>query len=146
MGIAAVLDKAGPALASGIILALLAAAGSSALAWRDLLSTSDVRFSHVNAELERLRADLEAFRSPGGRFTSHDGDRHWQRMDSLDERIRQQEQRPPRLNPALDEAMKDVHEIETRVTIIEQSVQHIRAEQERLCQRLMACNVARQRQ
>jgi septal ring factor EnvC (AmiA/AmiB activator) len=146
VGIAAILDKAGPSLASGIVLAILAAAGSSALAWRDLLSTSDVRFSVVTAELERLRAEFDAFRNPGGRFTKHDGDRVEAQIARIDERLHIQEQRPPRLNPALEEAMKTVDDIEHRVTIIEQSVQHISAEQERLCQRLMACNVARQRQ
>lgn len=139
MGIAAILDKAGPALASGIILAVLAAAGSSALAWRDLLSTSDVRFSHVNAELERLRTDLESFRAPGGRFTSHDGDRHWQRMDELDRRVREQEMRPPRLNPALEQTAQAVSDLERRLDVADERMKHIVSEQERLCQRLQAC-------
>ena len=139
MGIAAVLDKAGPALASGIILAVLAAAGSSALAWRDLLSTSDVRFGHVNTDLERLRADLEAFRSPGGRFTAHDGDRHWARMDDLDRRLREQEMRPPRLTPGLDKAETRLSDLERRIAAAERSIEHIEAEQERLCTRLAQC-------
>ena len=73
MGIASVLDKAGPALATGIVLALLTGAASAVMAWRDLASASAVRFGNIATELERLRADLDGFRAPGGRFTAHDG-------------------------------------------------------------------------
>ena len=143
MGIAAVLDKAGPALASGLILAILGAAATSAMAWRDLLSTSAVRFSHVTTELERLRADLEGFRAPGSRFTAHDGDRHWQRMDELDKRLREQEMRPPRLNPALDGVTAKVADLERSVDRLEDRLQQIRDEQQRLCDRLAACKEPR---
>ncbi len=98
-----------------------------------------MRFGYVTAELERLRADLETFRSPGGRFTYHDGERHWARMDDLDRRLREQEVRPPRLNPALDGVAKDVAEIESRLAVLTEKLRHIEAEQERLCQRLQAC-------
>ena len=139
MGIAATLDKAGPALASGIILALLAAAGSSALAWRDLLSTSDMRFSQHTAELERLRSDFESFRAPGGRFTKHDGDRLQAEIFKLDERLRNQEMRPPRLNAALEDHEKDCQRIHDMTLRHEEQLKHIVQEQERLCQRLQAC-------
>ena len=139
MGIAAILDKAGPSLASGIVLAILAAAGSSALAWRDLLSTSDVRFSQHAAELERLRADFESFRAPGGRFTKHDGDRLQAEIFKLDDRIRAQEMRPPRLNTALEEHEKDCQHIHDMVLRHEEQIKHIGQEQERLCARLQAC-------
>ena len=139
MGIAAILDKAGPSLASGVILALLAAAGSSALAWRDLLSTSDVRFSQHTAELERLRADFESFRAPGGRFTKHDGDRLQAEIFKLDDRIRAQEMRPPRLNEALDEHIRDCAAWHDMVIGHDKDIKHIMAEQERLCARLQAC-------
>jgi uncharacterized small protein (DUF1192 family) len=98
-----------------------------------------VRFGYVTAELERLRADLEAFRSPGGRFTAHDGDRHWQRMDELDRRLREQEMRPPRLNPALDGVAAKVNDLERAVDRLEDRLAHIKAEQDRLCERLAAC-------
>ena len=139
MGIASVIDKAGPALVTGITLALLGGAATVTMAWRDLSSTSTVRFSQFATELERLRADFDTFRAPGGRFTKHDGDRLEAQVARLDERLHVQEQRPPRLNPALDEALKQVDEIEHRVTILEQTAAHIRAEQERLCQRLLSC-------
>ena len=139
MGIASVLDKAGPALATGIVMAILAGAASTYVAVRSHIDASDVWQSGVERAVSQLRSDLEAFRSPGGRFTTHDGERHWQRMDQLDERIRAQEQRPPRLNPALDDAMKEMREMESRVIVLEQSIRHIVVEQERLCQRLMAC-------
>ena len=145
MGIAAILDKAGPALASGIILGILGAAATSALAWRDLLSTSTVRFSGVAAEIERLRADFDAFRNPGGRFTAHDGDRHWQRMDAIEARIREQEMRPPRLNPALEQHEKECQHIHDMVISHEQQIKHIVTEQDRLCSRLQACRQGGQR-
>lgn len=139
MGIAAVLDKAGPALASGLILAILGAAATSALAWRDLLSTSTVRFGTIASELERLRTDLEAFRSPGGRFTSHDGDRHWARIDDIDRRLREQETRAPRLNPALEKAQDKMAEIEHRLIVAESRLERMAHEQDLLCSRIAAC-------
>jgi hypothetical protein len=143
VGIAAVLDKAGPALATGIVLALLTGAASVVVAWRDLSSASAVRFGYVTAELERLRTDLEGFRAPGGRFTAHDGDRHWQRMDELDRRLREQEMRPPRLNPALDGVAAKVNDLERVVDRLEDRLAHIKAEQDRLCERLAACKETR---
>jgi uncharacterized coiled-coil protein SlyX len=139
VGIAAVLDKAGPALATGIVLALLTGSASVVVAWRDLSSTSAVRFGYVSAELERLRADLEGFRAPGGRFTAHDGERHWQRMDDLDRRLREQEVRPPRLNPALDGVTTKVAELERAVDRLEDRVAALKEEQQKLCDRLQAC-------
>jgi uncharacterized small protein (DUF1192 family) len=102
-----------------------------------------VRFGYVTAELERLRADLESFRAPGGRFTAHDGDRHWQRMDELDRRLREQEMRPPRLNPALDGVAAKVNDLERTVDRLEDRLAHIKAEQDRLCERLAACKEMR---
>jgi septal ring factor EnvC (AmiA/AmiB activator) len=143
VGIAAVLDKAGPALATGIILALLTGAASVVVAWRDLSSASAVRFGYVTTELERLRADLESFRAPGGRFTSHDGDRHWQRMDEIDKRLREQEMRPPRLNPALDGLQSKVADLERAVDRLEDRAVQLKEEQQRLCDRLAACKEPR---
>ena len=139
MGIAAVLDKAGPALATGILLAVLTAAASTVVAFRDLSAASAVRFGNIATELERLRGDLESFRAPGGRFTAHDGDRHWQRMDQLDARIREQENRGPRLTPALEKMEERVRTLEQRIAVLEGTMDHLEAEQERLCQRLQAC-------
>jgi uncharacterized coiled-coil protein SlyX len=102
-----------------------------------------VRFGHVTTELERLRADLEAFRSPGGRFTAHDGDRHWQRLEDLDKRLREQEMRPPRLNPALDGVTAKVADLERSVDRLEDRLQQIREEQQRFCDRLAACKEPR---
>ena len=146
MGIAAVLDKAGPALASGIILAVLGGAASVVVAWRDLAGTSSVRFEYVATELSRhrddiaqLRRDFESFRSPGERFTADDGRRHQGLLDGLEKRLREQEMRPPRLNPALDDLGRNVGEIENRLGVMQEKLRHMEAEQERLCQRLQAC-------
>ena len=139
MGIAAVLDKAGPALASGIILGILGAAATSALAWRDLLSTSTVRFGSIDAEIQRLRTDLDSFRAPGDRFTKHDGERLQLELFKLDERLRVQEMRPPRLNPALEEHERECQHIHDMVLRHEEQLKHLVMEQERLCSRLQAC-------
>ena len=139
MGIAAILDKAGPALATGIVLAVLTGSASVVVAWRDLASTSAVRFSSIATELERLRADFESFRAPGGRFTKHDGDRLQAEIFKLDDRIRAQEMRPPRLNEALDEHIRDCAAWHDMVIGHDKDIKHIMAEQERLCARLQAC-------
>ncbi|MEY2654683.1 MAG: hypothetical protein RLZZ524_1711 [Pseudomonadota bacterium] len=60
-------------------------------------------------------------------------------MDELDRRIREQEMRPPRLNPALDNLGKDVAECESRLSVIDERMRHIVTEQERLCARLQSC-------
>ena len=143
MGIATVLDKAGPALASGLILAVLGAAATSALAWRDLLSTSTVRFGSIDAEIQRLRTDLDSFRAPGDRFTKHDGERLQLELFKLDERLRAQEMRPPRLNSALDEHERECQRIHDMVLRHEEQMKHIILEQERLCSRLQACKGSR---
>jgi len=139
VGIASVLDRAGPALATGIVLALLTGAASTVVAWRDLSSASAVRFGHITAELERLRGDLDSFRAPGDRFTKHDGERLQAELFKLDERIRAQEMRPPRLNMALEEHEKDCQHIHDMALRHEEQIKHIGQEQERLCARLQAC-------
>ena len=110
MGIASVLDKAGPALASGIVLALLAAAGTSALAWRDLGSTSVVRWEWVTTQISDLRGEC--------------GERERQ-IAELERRIREQEQRPPRLNPALDAAVEHVHDNRRTLSVLEERVKSL---------------------
>jgi outer membrane murein-binding lipoprotein Lpp len=150
VGIAAVLDKAGPALATGIVLAVLGGAASVVMAWRDLAGTSAVRFEYVASELSRqradvaqLRSDFESFRQPGDRFTASDGRRHQELLDGLEKRLRDQEMRPPRLNPALDGVTTKVAELERSVDRLEDRLQQIREEQQRLCDRLAACKEPR---
>ena len=118
MGIAAILDKAGPSLASGIILALLGAAATSAMAWRDLSSSSAVRFEYVVTELGKVRAELDSFRAPGGRFTAADGARH-------DERLRQ-----------LEQFAKLCGEAKVK---LDTELGHMKEQQEQLCSRLQGC-------
>ncbi|MCO5762743.1 MAG: hypothetical protein NHG36_14715 [Chromatiaceae bacterium] len=149
MGIAAVVDKAGPALVTGVLLAVLGGAASVVMAWRDLAGTSAVRFEYVAAELGRqrddisaVRRDLDSFRSPGDRFTAADGRRHQELLDGLEKRLREQEMRPPRLNPGLDAALKDIGELELRLGVLTEKLRHIEVEQERLCVRLQACKGA----
>lgn len=110
MGIAAVLDKAGPALASGIILAVLAAATSAALAWRDLQSTSGVRWSWVTEQISDLRGEC--------------GKRESQLAD-LERRIREQETRPPRLGSGLEAAIEHVHDNRRTLSVLEERVKSL---------------------
>ena len=98
-----------------------------------------MRFGHITAELERLRGDLDSFRAPGDRFTKHDGERLQAELFKLDERIRAQEMRPPRLNMALEEHEKDCQHIHDMALRHEEQIKHIGQEQERLCARLQAC-------
>jgi septal ring factor EnvC (AmiA/AmiB activator) len=107
VGIATVLDKAGPALASGIVLALLAGATSSALAWRDLQSTSGVRWSWVTEQIANLRGEC--------------GERHAE-IAGLDARIREQETRPPRLNPGLANAETRLNTLEREVSVLAERI------------------------
>lgn len=69
-----------------------------------------------------------------------------------EERIRTQEQRPPRLNSALDELRKQCADLDQRLddckdrsTVIERDLMHVQKEQasERLCERLRACRAER---
>lgn len=64
----------------------------------------------------------------------------------LKRRMEQQEHRPPRLSPGLDEVRKQCDDLDDVVTlcrerasVIERDVKHIQTEQERLCQRILAC-------
>jgi chromosome segregation ATPase len=134
-------DKLGPTLASGIILALLVGTTSTTLAWRDHAASSTVRFSNYDAELAKLRSDLDGFRAPGGRFTKHDGDRLQEQLNDHEKRLREQETRPPRLSPALVDAVDDIKELRDRALICGEALRQLRENQEQLCQRLQGCKI-----
>lgn len=119
------IDRLGPTLTSGLIVAFLSAASLGAVAVRDLVVTSNVELANVQGELNRIRDDFEAFKNPGGRFTKQDGDRHEQKLNDLDQRLRTQETRPPRLNPDLDKLENRVHTIELK--------------QAEICERIKSC-------
>ena len=139
------LDRLGPTLATGIILALLGGAATVVVAWRDFASASTVRLSALDAEFARLRADFESFRAPGGRFTKHDGDRHQAQLDDHERRLREQETRPPRLNSALNDMLGDVQELKEKCLINAEAIKHILTEQDRLCARLRQCDAVPRR-
>jgi hypothetical protein len=139
------LDRLGPTLATGIILALLGGAATVVVAWRDFASASTVRLGALDTEFARLRADLESFRAPGGRFTVHDGARLQGQLDDHERRLREQETRPPRLNPALNDVLGDVQELKEKCLINTEAIKHILTEQERLCARLRQCDAVPRR-
>jgi hypothetical protein len=145
VGLGNFLDKLGPTLASGILLGILTAATTAVMVGRDHIAASDVRARNFDVELTRLRSDFEEFRKPGGRFTRADGDRHQAVLDDHERRLREQETRPPRLNPALSGVVQDVEELKERCLINMENIKHILSEQERLCARLRQCDAVPRR-
>ncbi len=85
MGVDSFIEKAGPTLATGIFLAILAGATSVVVAWRDHVATSREQLIQLRADHERLRNEVVEFRRPGDRFTAADGSRHEQRINKLDQ-------------------------------------------------------------
>jgi hypothetical protein len=104
-----------------------------------------VRFGHYDADIAKLRSDLESFRAPGGRFTVHDGARLQGQLDDHERRLREQETRPPRLSPALTGAVEDIAELKEKCLINAEAIKHILTEQERLCARLRQCDAVPRR-
>jgi predicted nuclease with TOPRIM domain len=121
------LDRLGPTLTSGLVVAFLSATSLGAVALRDLVVTTNVDLAYLKGDIADLRSELEKFRSPGPRFTKDDGDRHQAKIDELEKRVREQETRPPRLNPTLEK--------------LEDRVEAIAQRQSELCQRLKDCNL-----
>ena len=120
-------DRLGPTLASGLVVAFLSAASLGAVAIRDLVVTTNVELSYLKSDLIELREELSKFRAPGPRFTKDDGDRHQLQLNDHEKRLREQELRPPRLNPMIDKLSSKVEEIERK--------------QAELCSRLRDCNL-----
>lgn len=139
MAIGDFFDKLGPPLATGLILALLTAAATALVAWRDHVSASTVQLAYLDDAVSQLRADFNSFRAPGGRFTRTDGDAHKAIIEDHERRLREQETRPPRLNPLLEKTQELVEELQTKVIVHGETLRHITVEQERLCQRIQAC-------
>jgi predicted nuclease with TOPRIM domain len=121
------IDRLGPTLTSGLVVAFLSAASLGAVAVRDLVVTSNVDLAYVKSDIADLRSELEKFKSPGPRFTKDDGDRHQAKLDELEKRIREQETRPPRLNPTIEK--------------LEDKIEALSQKQAELCQRLKDCNL-----
>ena len=80
----AFVDKLGPTLTSGLIVALLSASSLGAVALRDLVVTSNVDIAYLKSDLQGLRDDLSQFKAPGSRFTAEDGARLDIRLDRLE--------------------------------------------------------------
>jgi predicted nuclease with TOPRIM domain len=121
------IDRLGPTLTSGLVIAFLSATSLGAVALRDLVVTSNVDIAYIKGDLDHIRNEFEKFKSPGPRFTKDDGDRHQAKLDELERRLREQETRPPRLNPTLEK--------------LEDKVDDIAQKQAELCQRLKDCNL-----
>jgi TolA-binding protein len=73
-----------------------------------------------------------------------------QRDSDHEQRLRQQEQRPPRLNASLDELREKCESIDSlvdqcreRSAVMQETLRHVQSEQERLCQRVQSCQGGR---
>lgn len=78
------IDRLGPTLTSGLVVAFLSAASLGAVAVRDLVITTDMDIAYIKSDITSIRGDLEKFKSPGGRFTAEDGARHETRIEKLE--------------------------------------------------------------
>lgn len=78
-------DRLGPTLTSGLIIAVLSATSLGAVSVRDLVITTNVDIAYLKSELDSVRAELEKFKSPGGRFTASDGAKHEARIEKLEQ-------------------------------------------------------------
>lgn len=78
-------DRLGPTLTSGLIIAVLSATSLGAVSVRDLVITTNVDIAYLKSELDVVRAELEKFKSPGGRFTAADGAKHEVRIEKLEQ-------------------------------------------------------------
>jgi hypothetical protein len=132
-------DKLGPTLSSALIVALLSATSLGAVALRDMVVTTNVDLTYIKGELARVRVELDDFKRPGGRFTKDMGDDHKRILDDHERRLREQEARPPRLNTALEKHEEECRPVHDMVIAHDKDIQHIIAEQGRLCSRLQAC-------
>jgi chromosome segregation ATPase len=69
-----------------------------------------------------------------------------QRDSDHEQRLRKQESREPRLGPIAEELRKQCEALDAnvdacreRASVIERDIKHLTTEQDRLCQRVMAC-------
>jgi hypothetical protein len=79
------IDRLGPTLTSGLIIAVLSATSLGAVSIRDLVITTNVDIAYLKSELSTVRTELEKFKSPGGRFTATDGAKHETRIEKLEQ-------------------------------------------------------------
>ena len=63
------IDRLGPTLTSGLIIAVLSATSLGAVSVRDLVITTNVDIAYLKSELVAVRSELEKFKSPGGRLS-----------------------------------------------------------------------------
>lgn len=120
------IDRLGPTLTSGLIIAALSAASLGAVALRDLVVTTNINLTNIKSEFDRHRDDFDKFKNVGGRFTADDGKRIQAEVDELENRIRHQETRPPRVGGEVEKLNDRIHVIELR--------------QAEICERIRNCN------
>lgn len=111
------IDRLGPALTSGLIIAGLSALSLGSVALRDLVTVANV--------------DIAAAKS---------------RLDDHEERLRTQESRAPRLSPDLAKVVEQcaavqqqLHDLRVTRERNVSRIEHLEKDQDELCVRLQAC-------
>jgi len=104
-------DRLGPTLTSGLIIAVLSATSLGAVAVRDLVITTNVDIAYLKSDITNVKSELEKFKSPGGRFTAADGAKHDTRIEKLEEFASKCQEAKIRLDIELQNIKEDQKEV-----------------------------------
>ena len=105
------IDRLGPTLTSGLVIAFLSAASLGAVAIRDLVITTNVDIAYLKSDITSVKSELEKFKSPGGRFTAADGAKHDTRIEKLEEFASKCQESKIRLDIELQNIKEDQKEV-----------------------------------
>ena len=105
------IDRLGPTLTSGLIIAVLSATSLGAVAVRDLVIATNVDIAYLKSDLTNVKSELEKFKSPGGRFTTADGAKHETRIEKLEEFASKCQESKIRLDIELQNIKEDQKEV-----------------------------------
>jgi superfamily II DNA helicase RecQ len=105
------IDRLGPTLTSGLIIAVLSATSLGAVAVRDLVIATNVDIAYLKSDLTNVKSELEKFKSPGGRFTAADGAKHDTRIEKLEEFASKCQESKIRLDIELQNIKEDQKEV-----------------------------------
>ena len=105
------IDRLGPTLTSGLIIAVLSATSLGAVAVRDLVIATNVDIAYLKSDLTNIKSELDKFKSPGGRFTAADGAKHDTRIEKLEEFASRCQESKIRLDIELQNIKEDQKEV-----------------------------------
>ena len=104
-------DRLGPTLTSGLIIAVLSATSLGAVAVRDLVIATNVDIAYLKSDITTVKSELDKFKSPGGRFTAADGAKHDTRIEKLEDFAAKCQESKVRLDIELQNIKEDQKEI-----------------------------------